>query len=427
LLVSRLLLVVAMIAFIGMELLSPRTGGEEGRRLFVPLVLMLLAGLSLLLLPRLARLPRPVLLNAPVGWFLAFLGWTAFSALFTAHPLDSVLHLTLTALALAVALGMGTLPVRTTAGLFIAVASGNFLLTWGALALGLPVVSDDPFVWRLQGFMLHEQRLALMAGTAALLGAGLLLEGGLTKRGRGLLWAAVALALLTLLATQARFFTAATAVMLAGLLAWANRNRAHRVLLVGLPLLVGGLVLLVANLDLFMRGEQDATLTNRIPIWLHTIEGIARRPLVGYGLGSFRFGFVELGSWVPAHAHNMYLNAAFEQGIPAALFLTLFLLAVVVNGLRLWRRTGRIPLAGLLAVYVLLCGTMGIPLGNRLGPVYGLMLLLAVQEVYQRRTLARGMAARGTAAPTPATGFPAALPTRAGDRPPHRPLATQWS
>jgi len=406
---SHVIVALALIAFTAMEFQSPRTegaGDEVSRRIMVPIVLAMLSGLLLILLPRILRFPRHLVTPSASVFFLCFVGWTAFSAIWSAYPADSMVHLGLTLLGFLVAVGLATVPPRTTAFIFMALGTLMFAVTWVGLAAGLPMLSDNPTIWRLCGFMLHEQRLALMGAAVAILGTVMLVDPLESRTNKRILAGMVLFALVTMLATQARFFSAACIVVLACILAWGNRDRVHRIVLVGFPIAVTGFLMLLTNLELFARGTNDLTLTGRIPVWEMTIGKIAQDPLVGHGLGSFRFSSVDVGAWAPAHAHNMWLNVAFEQGIPAALFLTLFLGAAMLAGRRLAAATGRPSFLLPLAAYITICGIMGIVVGARLSPLYGLMLVLMMQELHQWALIRDGRGSR--------TAFPLAMRGAAG-------------
>jgi O-antigen ligase len=99
----------------------------------------------------------------------------------------------------------------------------------------------------------------------------------------------------------------------------------------GLLVWVTGDILLVrlqAMLAVDTLGEVDA----RIAAWAMTLQAIAERPLLGYGHGAYQELFFlshdpELGlAGVFDHAHNDYLQAAAELGLPAAGALWLALL-----------------------------------------------------------------------------------------------------
>jgi len=74
-----------------------------------------------------------------------------------------------------------------------------------------------------------------------------------------------------------------------------------------------------------------------VVIWSTTRELIARRPLLGYGVGGFAPAYAQLvhqnyTGWQAAEAkdtHNQYLHVMVEAGIPGVLAFLFFLAGVV--------------------------------------------------------------------------------------------------
>jgi len=72
---------------------------------------------------------------------------------------------------------------------------------------------------------------------------------------------------------------------------------------------------------------------NRYKIWNDAVAAISKKPAFGYGAEVFeRHSSLRVEGTYPPHAHNCFLEAAFECGIPMAiicilLWLTIFLLA----------------------------------------------------------------------------------------------------
>ncbi|WP_343869817.1 O-antigen ligase family protein, partial [Caenispirillum bisanense] len=92
----------------------------------------------------------------------------------------------------------------------------------------------------------------------------------------------------------------------------------------------------------------DAAANPRLTVWATTLEGIADAPLTGIGLGAFPDAFAErrpralLHPW--AQAHNVYLELAWELGLPATAAL---LAALALIGWRLLRSPSATAAAGL--------------------------------------------------------------------------------
>lgn len=84
--------------------------------------------------------------------------------------------------------------------------------------------------------------------------------------------------------------------------------------------------------------QQDA----RMALWPEIVERIGERPLLGYGFGrgmlrdslQQEFGTMDTHLW---HAHNLFLEALLQLGVPGLLLLLLLLGAIAREGWRLAR------------------------------------------------------------------------------------------
>jgi len=108
----------------------------------------------------------------------------------------------------------------------------------------------------------------------------------------------------------------------------------------------------------------DATFTGRADIWELALEKIAERPLTGWGyqaywaLESTRFGQEDTTQWAghAAHAHNGYIDAALNMGLPGlALTLVVFVIMPLRNYL-VARRGGADPALLLMLLQIWLFG-----------------------------------------------------------------------
>lgn len=99
-------------------------------------------------------------------------------------------------------------------------------------------------------------------------------------------------------------------------------------------------VVLLRYLDLFDRGD-----SNRIALFELAIKQIEARPWTGWGLGSFPTLYsIFQPPTVPLvfdKTHNIYLENASDLGIPAALLLTLAVIALAIRCLRGLRERSR--------------------------------------------------------------------------------------
>jgi exopolysaccharide production protein ExoQ len=90
---------------------------------------------------------------------------------------------------------------------------------------------------------------------------------------------------------------------------------------------------------------KNATLTGRVPLWHSLLGSIARRPLLGYGYGTFWLNTNPemiriwlLNPWQPPDAHDAYLELALSLGIVGASIATLLLVVVTARALSLCRQ-----------------------------------------------------------------------------------------
>jgi O-antigen ligase len=254
----------------------------------------------------------------------------------------------------------------------IAVA-GLAYAVYGLLAY---LVWPDHILWWRKWFWMpgvhstfvNQNSYATYAGLGLLCAVGLLVTKvyGEARRGlRDLLgwWPVVAVLVigLALVLTQSRAGTSATALGLAVLFAafgLTRRMRARDAALAAAALAgVGILVFVLAGDDLARRlAETDFAGEARFPIFERVMAGIADAPWTGVGYGTFAQAFrsyvgtLSTGFW--DHAHNTYLENAFELGVPAAALLVgavLLTLAACARGLRERSRNALYPCLALAA------------------------------------------------------------------------------
>ena len=188
---------------------------------------------------------------------------------------------------------------------------------------------------------------------------------------RWLAWFALPTAIVltgTLLLTQSRagYLGLATGLALMGLLALTGRWRRS-------ALLGGGLLLLLAIPLLIWQGDALLTtlsgplglsggaginsLEGRVEIWSRAIYGLEDFPLTGMGMNSFRrvihilYPLFLIAPTVDiAHAHNQWLQAGLDLGLPGLIaYLALWLVAIQL----LWRQLLLSPARRTLATGIL--------------------------------------------------------------------------
>lgn len=382
----RILSVVLMVvALFFMSFDSPKVGEEE-RRIWTPVVLGLLALVIMLRVPLLLRVDRRVLLSSPVLWFVAYLLWLTLSQQWSIAPGEGQNHILMLWVLLLACLSIADEPPSRTALVYFGVCGLVMLAGWAALAAGWPGALSAGGNWRFKGIIRHEQTMAFCAIAAFLCGLVWLLNRRRIELPVKMLPVAsvLALALVTLAATQARSFTAFFVLSLFA--AWffhLHGIRRAYVLIAGL--VVSGALYLAVDflLPLLSRGseQQDLTLSGRTIVWEATLHEIGKRPWAGFGFASYQDYFSTFwNGWTPGHAHNMWLHVTFESGLVGAALITGFAVALLVRGWRFQRETGLLSYSLLLTIFLLLADIMSVIIGGKLSTPSGLLLLLLVQE-----------------------------------------------
>jgi O-antigen ligase len=118
------------------------------------------------------------------------------------------------------------------------------------------------------------------------------------------------------------------------------------------------------NLDQFLSLlDRGATLSGRIPMWAASAVVISDRPWLGYGYGASlekqvsTYEYMRYIDWNPSHAHNSFLQMAFELGLVGVVIFLLHFIFFTKRSI-LWSRTHHqslaafIPLAFLLTMLI---------------------------------------------------------------------------
>ncbi len=165
--------------------------------------------------------------------------------------------------------------------------------------------------------ILEERRHASMAAVVILLAViGSASRGGALSLAGGCLFLLLLVFLIGRTSRGAKLLTAAGILGGGGLLVWLTGD------------------VLLDRFQVIFATDTLGDADGRIRAWEMTLAAIAERPLLGYGHGAYQEMFFllhepELGrSGVYDHAHNDYLQAAAELGLPAAGALWLALLLV---------------------------------------------------------------------------------------------------
>lgn len=380
-----MIMLLAVLSFLLLELELPRFA--DGLRIATPLALILLGSICALHLPRLLQPCRGVVTALPLWAFAIYALWATLSLFWSPTAADGAGHVALLWVTLLAAVALSENPPRQLAHAALTIFTLTLLLSWLTAALGLEdSVNTIKELWRLKGLMAHEQRLALLAGATLLLLLTECFNRHRSGQNNWFLLPIALLAVLSLLATQARAFASIT-LCLALLLLLIELRPSGR----GLLLAVSGFIALAiasgyeSMLPYLSRGEQDASLTGRLSLWNYVWEKIAAQPWLGHGFASF----LSSGSFsqtyqdfIPAHAHNMWLQSLYETGIIGTTLLAFFMLALLLHGLRYRSLTGIMPFSLPLTLLALCCGMTGLVIGGKMATLYGVILLFIAQELF---------------------------------------------
>ena len=71
---------------------------------------------------------------------------------------------------------------------------------------------------------------------------------------------------------------------------------------------------------------------SRIEGYSIAVKGIYEKPLLGYGANTFPYFYESQGGrWAVEHSHSMPLELAFNYGLPTSIFLSIFVLILIIN------------------------------------------------------------------------------------------------
>ena len=378
------------------EVQTPRFGGSSRLNLAI---------VAALLLVLLAKRSQAVARNTgllfawPLAPLLLYVLWCLGSALWAYSATEALLQAGFLLLALLVAISYAEVPRAVFAQETVRVIVWLCLLSW-AMAVALPNIAVLPDVtWRLNGPMQHSQRLALIAGAAAILLVALLVTRRRVFASRPLDVLALSLLFATILATQTRANTAFVVATLAAVV-YAYVKPWQKVML--LASFISLIISIVWNFERILaaidrEGSNTMTLTGRTRTWEAALEMIPDQLFQGYGFGSFYSpltAYFFSSGYISPHAHNTWINSAFETGIIGMGLLSLFIVGALLGP----RRPRAVNLfAWPIVLLGTLAGLTGIVYGGKLSSLWLLSVILVSQAVHSRTILpaVRGPSKRG--------------------------------
>lgn len=372
-------------SFVLLEIILPRLDG--GQRPNLPLFACF-ALLIILFNFRYLRRNLSLLKKPPFFLFFLYIMWLFASTSWSYLPSESMLQAGIFGIGFMSVLCFSDLPAYITARKVISLTLWVCVAGWIFLLINPQVAASSHVMWRLNGIMNHCQHLCLLVVLALVF-----LTVQRTRKNqdsKGLLkyapffYTAFIFLLVTLLFTKTRAFTTFGLLSIGGIY-YLNAKKVKKIIIIGLVLMAGLTFFFDKDIirDVYARQESnDETLTGRVTIWQKSLDMVAIKPLRGYGFSTFNSDLTSsfFTGYTAAHAHNAWINAAFEIGIIGTTLLTLFLLTGLATYWRLFKKTGKVSYGFFALLITFFAGFMGVIFGGKLGTSVAIVLLLMSQE-----------------------------------------------
>jgi O-antigen ligase len=341
--------------------------GNIGRR--ISLLILFVFGLITLM----RKSQKPIKMQGLLGWLILFFLAIAFASLFWANDVGLTFRrLTVLAMfslsALAVA---GRFSVRNMIWLVLSITAGYLCL---GLAAEIGLGTFQPWTPGYQFSGTHHPNHQGINCALLLLAAVFLRKNTMKHRGFLLAIALVAFVFLILTKSRTSFASAIITLLVYWNLELPQSRKWALFLLASITFCLLFLLFEEKNMfSAFRQGvllgresDSDSTssLMGRVPLWKECLAYVARRPLLGYGYGSFWTPrkVLEISSrqeWGAAEAHSGYLELALGLGLVGMISYIL----ILVNGIhrafalhRMARNTGY----GFLGLLLVFCGIEGL-------------------------------------------------------------------
>ncbi len=293
------------------------------------------------------------------GWTPAvWMAWLSLSFLWSSDPRTTFRRLIVLALFQASATAVGKLLTAREVVQFAALCVGLQLAVGVLAEVGYGALRPWASGYRFSG-TIHPNMQALQLSAACVAAASLAAFGG--TWGRRLRWAAVTTALgLFLILTKSRTSTGGALLAVVGVLCLCVPPNWKRGLVIPLAMAgsLGAMTLLFGGFDptqemedaaMMGRGEQQTSLSGRVPIWEALDPYVAQRWWTGWGYSAFwskkhidalvtDVGFTFSG------AHSSWYEAALEGGVVGAtLFGMTLAFGLLRSGREFLARRGPLP------------------------------------------------------------------------------------
>ncbi|WP_083852401.1 O-antigen ligase [Pseudoxanthomonas sp. GW2] len=341
---------------------------------------------AMMLLGRLPLIPKYLrtLLAPPLVFLFIYYAINISSVAWSYAPTNSITHSLTLFIFLLLALTYAGVDPDQFAGEVVKVTFVLAVVSW-LMVLLVPNIGALPdIVWRINGPMIHPQRLSLLLSLALICLTLIFLRGQRVLSKRFGIIALVVLSV-TLLATQTRAFTFFCIASIGYIFFWKMNYSIRALMLIGAGVIV---FLVVSNWDYVLNaisrdGSNTMTLSGRTVAWSNAIEMIRQRPMLGYGFASFNTSLTQhffASGYIIPHAHNTWVNAMFETGFVGATAMTLFVLTALFT-----RRFADPSYGESLMFWVILSGLTGLIFGGKVNPSAAIVTVIVAQSSFQAR------------------------------------------
>lgn len=330
--------------------------------------------------------------------------YALFSAFWSPSATDTLVQVTFLIVIWFATIALGAFQISDFCKTVVWLALGVAVLSFAAAVVS-PSYAYQPYASgplpELRGILVHQLRLGLLEGIALgiLALAWLNNETTLIFKNRTLFYgASVIIALATVLAF-ARLYTFA---MVMALLLTVGVSKPGWVRVLSWASLILLVAAIMNNVDLVL-GQLvdegvDISLTGRVLIWTRALKLAELAPLWGHGYASFDnqvFDWIFAGQYRPPHAHNSYIQAYMETGIPGLVLTILFAGSQLITASRSGNWTRRYSYSLFMVFYCILGSLTGANYAAKPSALLALtMLAVSVEGRRKRRSFATDEALR---------------------------------
>lgn len=335
--------------------------------------------LTLLLsyIPYLLKSYKPNIKNVSLFFFLGYLFYCLFSAFWSFSASETITSFLGILICLVVCYNIfRCYSYSEFLSAFLHVFFLIVVVSWTLYFIGFAsFMLNQEDLFRFKGLFLHTQRLSLLVSVSIIL--LLVFPSLIANKIKFFIY--ILLFCITLLTTKTRAFITFT-ILCSVILNFSFIKSYFVYFLLALFfsfIIFDGLSLVTT---FYARGDSDiADLTGRVFVWEALIPLIREKFWLGYGFGAFKLRPVVLGSYVPDHAHNIWLHQIYETGFVGTLLFTIYLIVSLYYAYKFRIIMGKSFLL-FLGFFCIMAGLTGIPFGVNSTPLYFTYLIASFYE-----------------------------------------------